>query len=109
MILARVRGTVVADTRSDGLSAPRYLLVEVADQHGRGHHDCLVALDPIGVNRSDLVLVAQGSSCRWTSLTEDKPIETLIVARVDTIDHMGVLTYPASPEENEPDPVRSDP
>jgi microcompartment protein CcmK/EutM len=36
------------------------------------------------------VLVTQGSSCRWTSATDDKPIDCLIVAIVDRIDQRGI-------------------
>jgi microcompartment protein CcmK/EutM len=44
----------------------------------------------VGADRGHLVLVTQGSSCRWTSATADKPIDCLIVAIVDSIDQRGV-------------------
>ena len=95
MIIARVRGTVVGSTRSDGLTDPRYLLVELSDQYGQGQADYLVALDMVGANRSELVLVAQGSSCRWTTATEDRPVDALVVAIVEAIDQRDTLTYPS--------------
>ncbi len=90
MTLARVRGTIVADKRSDGVANPRFLLIEDCDQRGEGRGEFLVALDLVGADRGHLVLVTQGSSCRWTSGTADKPIDCLIVAIVDSIDQRGI-------------------
>ena len=90
MTLARVRGTIVADKRSDGVANPRFLLIEDCDQRGEGKGEFLAALDLVGADRGHLVLVTQGSSCRWTSATADKPIDCLIVAIVDRIDQRGI-------------------
>jgi len=89
MTLARIRGTIVADKRSDGVANPRFLLIEDCDQRGEGRGEFLVALDLVGADRGHLVLVTQGSSCRWSSGTADKPIDCLIVAIVDSIDQQG--------------------
>ena len=94
MNLARVAGTVVATKRSDGVAGARWLLVEDADQEGGGKGEYLVALDLVGADRGELVLTVQGSSCRWTRETEDRPMDTLVVAIVDTIDEGGVVSYP---------------
>lgn len=93
MNLARVAGTVVATKRSDKVAQARWLLVEDADQKGGGKGEYLVALDLVGANRGELVLTTQGSSCRWTRETEDRPMDTLVVAIVDTIDVGGDVTY----------------
>jgi microcompartment protein CcmK/EutM len=87
--LARVRGTVVATTRSDKVEGAKWLLVEDCDSGGQGRGEYLVALDLIDANRGQLVLLATGSGCRWTSRTEDKPMDTLVVAIVDQIDRGG--------------------
>ena len=85
MTLARVRGTVVASRRADGVEGARWLVVEDCDPRGAGRGEYLVALDMVGAERGQLVLAAQGSSCRWTYRTEDRPMDTLVVAIVDTI------------------------
>jgi len=90
MTLARVRGTVVATRRSDGIDDPRYLLVEDCDQRGSGRGEWLVALDLVGANRGQLVLCSQGSPCRQTAETEGRPMDALVVAIVDAIDQGGV-------------------
>ena len=89
MNLARVRGTVVATKRADQVPGPRWLLVEECDPQGKGRGDCLVALDMVGADRGQTVLLTQGSSCRWTTRTEDKPMDTLVVAIVDSVDQRG--------------------
>ncbi len=89
MNLARVRGTVVATQRSDKIEGAKWLLVEDCDSRGQGRGEYLVALDLIDANRGQLVLLAQGSGCRWTFRTEDKPMDALVVAIVDQIDRGG--------------------
>ncbi len=85
MNLARVRGTVVASKRSDGIDGPRWLLVEECNPEGEGRGEYLVALDMVGAERGQTVLLTQGSSCRWTRRTEDRPMDTLVVAIVDAV------------------------
>jgi len=93
MNLARVRGTVVASRRSDAIDGAKWLLVEDCDQKGAGRGEYLVALDMVGAERGQLVLLTQGSSCRWTYRTDDRPIDTLVVAIVDEIDQAGAMVY----------------
>lgn len=95
MNLARVRGTVVATRRSDGIADPSFLLVEDCDQRGVGKGEWLVALDLVGADRGQMVLCTQGSSCRQTEATEGKPMDTLAVAIVDMIDQGGVDVWKA--------------
>ena len=93
MNLARVRGTVVASRRSDKVDGATWLLVEDCDQKGAGRGDYLVALDMVGAERGQLVLLTQGSSCRWTLRTDDRPMDTLVVAIVEEIDQSGEVVY----------------
>ena len=60
---------------------------------GASKGEYLVALDMVGADRGQLVLLTQGSSCRWTARTEDRPMDTLVVAIVDAIDQGGTLTW----------------
>ncbi|MGA2766390.1 MAG: EutN/CcmL family microcompartment protein [Spirochaetia bacterium] len=85
MNIARVSGTVVATQRADNVEGARWLLVEECDPRGNGRGDFLVALDMVGADRGQVVLLTQGSSCRWTMRTDDRPMDTLVVAIVDSI------------------------
>ena len=107
MNLARVRGTVVATKRSDkavpqpaqGVDGAKWLLVEDCDQSGKGKGEYLVALDMVGADRGQMVLLTQGSSCRWTTRTDDRPMDTLVVAIVDEIDQQGTTVFAQRNEE----------
>ncbi len=93
MTLGRVRGTVVSTKRSDEVEGARWLLVEESDQRGAGRGEYLVGLDMVGADRGQLVLLTQGSSCRWTHRTEDRPMDALVVAIVDSVDHGGDVVW----------------
>ncbi len=95
MTLARVRGTVVATKRADTIDGAKWLLVEECNQRGEGRGEYLVGLDMVGAERGHLVLLTQGSSCRWTRRTDDRPMDTLVVAIVDSIHGGGAELYRA--------------
>ena len=95
MTLAVVRGTVVATKRADKVDGARWLLVEECSQSAQGKGEYLVGLDMVGAERGQVVLLTQGSSCRWTSRTDDRPMDTLVVAIVDTIHSGGQAQYNA--------------
>ncbi len=95
MTIARVRGTVVASKRADTIEGAKWLLVEECDQKGEGRGEYLVGLDMVGAERGQVVLLTQGSSCRWTRRTDDRPMDTLVVAIVDEIASRGQSVYRA--------------
>ena len=93
MTLGIVAGTIIASRRADGIAQPVYLLIERCNQQGAGKHDYLVAIDLMGAKRGEMVLLSAGSSARQTALTDDKPIDAVIIGIVETIDMRGVVTY----------------
>ena len=93
MILGMVVGTVVSERRGDQIDAPRYLLVEQCDQTGTGQNDFLVAIDMVGANSGELVMIGQGSAARQTEITYDRPIDAVIVGIIDLIDEHGKEVY----------------
>ncbi len=93
MIPGIVVGTVVSTRRADGVDAPRYLFVDPCDQHGKRKNSALVALDMIGARHGDMVLLCQGSPCRQTPVTDNKPFDALIAAIVDMIDQENTVVY----------------
>lgn len=95
MTFARIAGTVVADRRAETLGSSRCLLVEECDESGVGRAAYLVAVDLVGANRGELVLLAQGSSCRWHEACEDRPVDTVILAIVESVDSSGTVRYSA--------------
>ena len=93
MTLGIVAGTIIASRRADGIAQPVYLLIERCNQQGAGKRDYLVALDLMGAKRGEMVLLSAGSSTRQTALTDDKPIDAVIIGIIETIDMRGAVTY----------------
>lgn len=85
MLFATVRGTVVATTNEDRIDGGRYLLVSPTTPDGRGGDPPFVALDLVRANRGQLVLVAQGSSCRQSMYTKDTAVDAVIVGIVHSV------------------------
>ncbi len=93
MIIAKVVGTVVSSTTSDELEGAKYLLIEKSNQHGKTNGNFLVALDLVGANRDELVLISESSAARDTLETIDKAVDAVIVGIVDMIDENEKLVY----------------
>ena len=93
MTLARVVGTVVCAEDAAAMAGATWRLVEFCDHHGEINGEVTIALDLVGADDGDVVLLCRGSSVRWTPRTADKPVDVLVVALVDIIDEGGSLTY----------------
>ncbi len=93
MTIARIVGTLVCSECADGIQGAVRHLVEPCDQSGKPAGDIIIALDLIGSERDDVVLLCQGSSVRWTHDTADKAVDVLIVGLVEMIDEAGAFTY----------------
>jgi microcompartment protein CcmK/EutM len=86
MILGIVAGTVVSSQTNVGIAGARYLLVEKCNHRAELRGEYLVALDPLGVAKGEMVMLSESTPARETPLTQGKPIDTLIVGIVDLID-----------------------
>ncbi len=81
---------------ADGVAGARFLLVEDCDQRGAGRGEYLVALDLVGADRGQLVLLAQGSSCRWTRAHRGPADRHGGGGDRGQIDERGAVRYPAA-------------
>ena len=86
MTLGKVVGTVVATRKEPTLDGLRFMLVRAVDGDGRETGAFLVAADAVGAGPGELVLVASGSSARQTQATNNRPVDAVIMAIVDTWD-----------------------
>jgi microcompartment protein CcmK/EutM len=93
MIFAKVVGTVVATRREDSIRGARYLLAEQCSHLGEGRGRYHVALDVVNAGVGELVMIAQGSSCRQTKMSDHKPVDALICGIVDLVDEQGRIVY----------------
>ena len=93
MNLGRVVGTCVATRKDEKLEGMTLLIVQQADMHGRGAGSTVVAVDSVGAGVGELVLFASGSSARQTQITQNKPVDAVIMAIVDTLELSGEVTF----------------
>ena len=93
MILCRVLGSTVATRKDAKLEGTKLLVVAEADPDGAEREELHVAADAIGAGAGDLVLVTIGSAARLTAATQGLPLDALVVAIVDTVEHGGARVY----------------
>jgi len=93
MIFAQVVGTVVATRRADDLPGAKYLLVEECTHRNQARGRYHVALDVVDSGVGEMVMIAQGSSCRQTEASYQKPVDALICGIVDLVDEHGRIVY----------------
>ena len=86
MFLGRVVGTVWATRKDDKLDGLKFQIVKKVDDQLALKSDFTVAVDSVGAGPGELVLCAAGSSARMTAITENKPVDTVIMAIVDEVD-----------------------
>jgi microcompartment protein CcmK/EutM len=99
MNVGRVIGTVVASRKDPKLEGLKLLLVQTADLSGgtpAGKTTQVVAVDSVGAGLGELVLYCSGSSARQTEATQNRPVDTVIMAIVDEIESRGEATYQKS-------------
>ena len=93
MKLAKVLGTVVATEKDAKLGGLRFLML------GEWRHDnqpaggSVVAVDAVGAGVGEMVLVASGSSARQTGRTDQKPVDSVVMAIVDSWEIEGDEIY----------------
>jgi microcompartment protein CcmK/EutM len=93
MITGKIVGTVVASRKVESLNSLRFLIVRRMKINGKLTDDYVVAADSVGAGIGEVVLVATGSSARQTDITNNKPMDALIMAIVDTFEIDGKVVY----------------
>lgn len=86
MILGKVVGTVWATRKDEQLVGMKLQIVQHVELDLSLKSSFVVAVDSVGAGVGEIVLVAQGSSARQTTLTHNKPIDAVIAAIVDKLD-----------------------
>jgi microcompartment protein CcmK/EutM len=93
MFIGKVVGTVVSTVKDEKVVDLTFQIVQELDEHNRARDKYVVAADTVGAGQGDLVLYAQGSSARQTTLTDGRPIDAAIFAVIDSWDVEGRLVY----------------
>ena len=86
MILCRVQGQVVATIKHPAYENRRMLLLDRIDPAGKESGGYLVAVDTVGANAGQTVLVIdEGNSARQVLGDSQVPIRSVIVGIVDDL------------------------
>jgi len=95
MNLGRVVGTVVASRKDPKLEGLKLLIVQATDLTGSASASAsrVVAVDAVGAGVGEVVLYASGSSARQTDVTQNRPVDTVIMAIVDEVEASGEVTF----------------
>ncbi|MAT58011.1 MAG: ethanolamine utilization protein EutN [Ignavibacteriae bacterium] len=86
MTLGKVIGTVWSTRKDENLVGSKFLIVRQLNLDYSSTKNFVVAVDSVGAGVGEIVLVAQGSSARQTSITKNKPVDAVIMAIVDKLD-----------------------
>ena len=86
MFLGRVVGTVWATRKDEKLDGLKFQIVKKVDEQLKLRPEFTIAVDSVGAGSGELVLCAAGSSARMTAVTENKPVDAVIMAIVDEVD-----------------------
>lgn len=84
MQLAKVVGTVVATRKEQSINGLKLLVVRPLDEEGRETGNAIVSADAVGAGPDEVVLIAAGSSARQTTATDKRPIDSVVMAIVDS-------------------------
>ncbi|MCX6358074.1 MAG: EutN/CcmL family microcompartment protein [Candidatus Aureabacteria bacterium] len=84
MQLGKVVGTVVSTQKSESIKGLKLLLVQQLSHTDKPLNNYVVAVDVVQAGTGDVVLYAEGSSCRQTAPTDKKPVDGIVMAIVDT-------------------------
>ena len=93
MLIGRVVGSVVATRKDEKIEGRKLLVVQVHSHTNQPQEQYVVAADAVDAGPGDMVLYATGSSARQTALTENRPIDAVIIAIVDSWDLGGENVY----------------
>ncbi|MFQ5740580.1 MAG: EutN/CcmL family microcompartment protein [Acidobacteriota bacterium] len=86
MLLGKVSGTVVATRKDEKLHGKKLLIVSIIDPESGAHTGYQVSVDTVGAGAGETVIVVGGSSARMATGMKDHPVDSSIVAIVDTVE-----------------------
>lgn len=85
MIIGRVIGNVVSVIKDDSYKKFKLLVVQELNIDGSYDKNFYISVDLIGVGVDEIVLVTNGTSSRATEDTFEKPIDSVIIAKMEKL------------------------
>jgi microcompartment protein CcmK/EutM len=93
MLIAKVIGTTVSTIKDEKLEGRKLLILRQTDETGKAVGKPYVAVDTLDAGVGDLVLTAHGSGGRQTALTQNSPVDAVIMAVIDSLQAGGEVVY----------------
>jgi len=81
-----VIGTVWSTRKDENLVGSKFLIVRQLNLDYTPKESTVIAVDSVGAGVGEIVLIAQGSSARQTTITHNKPVDSVVMAIVDKLD-----------------------
>lgn len=85
MIMGKVIGNVVSVIKDSAYDGFKLLVVREMNIDGSFDKNFYISVDLIGVGNDEIVLVTNGTSARATDITYEKPIDSVIIAKLDKL------------------------
>ncbi|MBN1945642.1 MAG: EutN/CcmL family microcompartment protein [Bradymonadales bacterium] len=98
MLLGKIVGTLVSNRKDPKLEGMKLMVVQQIDLDCQDTGKYVIAVDAVGAGIQEVILYATGSSARQTVLTENKPVDAVVMAIVDEWEVDGVFRYQKYPE-----------
>ena len=86
MVLGKVIGNVWATRKDEKLTGIKLLIVRSVDLDYKEKETFVVAADSVGAGVGEIVLYCTGSSARQTEISQDRPVDAVIMAIVDKLE-----------------------
>jgi carbon dioxide concentrating mechanism protein CcmL len=93
MQLAKVLGTIVSTYKDSSLGGGKLLLVQFIDEQGNPLPGYEVTADSVGAGVDEWVVVSRGSAARKVLGNEERPIDAVVVAIVETVNVYNRIVY----------------
>lgn len=93
MFLGKVVGTLVATQKEASLNGLKFLVVRRLTVDNEDERGYVVAADAVGAGLGEVVMVATGSSARQTVITNNRPVDSVVMAIVDSWEVDGAERY----------------
>ena len=93
MILGKVVGTIIASKKEIDIEGARFLLINICNQRGEKKDNFIVALDLVSAGYDEMVMISQSTPARETQITNNKPIDAIIIGIIDMIDENENVVY----------------
>jgi microcompartment protein CcmK/EutM len=75
---------VVSTRKEASIQGLKLLVVRPLDEEGRESGNAIVSADAVGAGPDEVVLIAAGSSARQTTATDKRPVDSVVMAIVDS-------------------------